>query len=562
MTDAIYYRGDDYLDFPELERRCRAMAAAHPDWVSVAEVGSSREGRPMILMTVGRGADRGDRTGFWLDGGTHAAEWTGVMSALFSLSRWVEGLAAGDPALTDWFSRHSAYVMPCVSPDGFQAMMEGAPFLRSTLRPPPEGLVREGFEPRDMDGDGRVRWMRWRHPAGAWVDDQADPEDDASPQVPRPRTLEDDPSEAYFLESEGRFLNWDGVRWTAAPRENGLDMNRNFPGHWKRFSMFGMDGGDYPLSEPESRAMVEAFRARPRIAAAVTNHTYTGCVLTQPYRQDSPLGDPDIRLMEALAKQAIVGTGYRCFRTCPDFMYDPKQSIVGVWADTLSTTFGVPGYTLELWNPTGHAGLTVEKPIDFFMRPEPEMLRKLLAAFAAEPEGWREWTTFEHPQLGAVEIGGLEYLRTVRNPPTAELAAECERGHTVADRVRRSVPEVEASLRVEALGDGLRSVTLTLENTGFLPTSALAIAESIGVAPTPSATLTCGEGAALVEGRPIRELTHLDGWGQLQISSANLIYAGLPERGHRAWVRWLVRGDGPVTVTWDAARGGGGEVTA
>ena len=47
--------------------------------------------------------------------------------------------------------------------------------------------------------------------------------------------------------------------------------------------MFGMDSGDYPLSEPESRATVEAFRARPRIAAAVTNHTYTGCILTHPY---------------------------------------------------------------------------------------------------------------------------------------------------------------------------------------------------------------------------------------------------------------------------------------
>ena len=304
MTDSIFYRGDDYLDFDALAQRCRAMAEAHPDWVELSEVGVSRRGRPMLLVTLGRGPDRMDRTGFWLDGGTHAAEWTGVMAALYTLSRWVEGLASGEPSLVDWFSRHSAYVMPCVSPDGFQAMMEGHPFLRSSLRPPPQGLVRQGFEARDMDGDGRVRWMRRRHPAGAWVGEQ----------LPRPRTLDDDPSAAYFLESEGQFLNWDGVRWTTAAREFGLDMNRNFPGSWKRFSMFGMDGGDYPLSEPESRAVVEAFRARPRISAALTNHTYTGCILTQPYRQDTPLGDPDIRLMESLAGQAIADTGYRCFR--------------------------------------------------------------------------------------------------------------------------------------------------------------------------------------------------------------------------------------------------------
>ena len=36
------------------------------------------------------------------------------------------------------------------------------------------------------------------------------------------------------------------------------------------------------------------------------------------------------------------------FKVVPDFTYDPKKVIVGVWSDTMSTTFGVPGYTLEL----------------------------------------------------------------------------------------------------------------------------------------------------------------------------------------------------------------------
>ena len=55
------------------------------------------------------------------------------------------------------------------------------------------------------------------------------------------------------------FVNWDGVEWKQAPREFGLDLNRNFPSHWAPFSMFGMDGGAYSLSEPESRALIDAF---------------------------------------------------------------------------------------------------------------------------------------------------------------------------------------------------------------------------------------------------------------------------------------------------------------
>ena len=115
--------------------------------------------------------------------------------------------------------------------------------------------------------------MRWKHRAGPWVID---------PEVPmwmRHRTLDDDPEEAYFFCTEGLFEHWDGVRWTNASLEFGLDLNRNFPGSWQPFSMFGMDGGAYPLSEPESRAVVDAVHARPNIAVALSNHTYTGGIM-------------------------------------------------------------------------------------------------------------------------------------------------------------------------------------------------------------------------------------------------------------------------------------------
>ena len=90
-------------------------------------------------------------------------------------------------------------------PDGFQAMCEGSPFIRSSLRPPQPGTVRSGLDPCDVDGDGIVRWMRWKHPAGSFVPD---------PDVPmfmRPRTLEDDPADAYFLCDEGEFIRVDDV---------------------------------------------------------------------------------------------------------------------------------------------------------------------------------------------------------------------------------------------------------------------------------------------------------------------------------------------------------------
>lgn len=262
------YAGGDYLDFDAVLAECRALADWLPDWVAHSTIGETARGRPIPLLTLGRQDGRTeDRPGFWLDAGTHAAEWTGVMAALYAAGRWCTDLAANDAAALDWFAQHTVYVVPCISPDGFEAMLDGAPFLRSTLRPPPVDAPHSGLVPRDMDGDGAVRWMRWRHPAGPYV---------ADPDVPlfmRPRRLEDDPREAWFVAEEGELVDWDGHRWTPAPREHGLDLNRNFPSHWAPFEMFGMDSGLYALDAPESRAIVDTFAARPRIAAAVSNHT-------------------------------------------------------------------------------------------------------------------------------------------------------------------------------------------------------------------------------------------------------------------------------------------------
>ena len=62
-------------------------------------------------------------------------------------------------------------------------------------------------------------------------------------------------------------------------------------------------------SEPESRAVLDAVAARPNIGSAVTNHTFTGCLLAPPGRKDSPLPASDVKRMQRLALDAVQGTG-------------------------------------------------------------------------------------------------------------------------------------------------------------------------------------------------------------------------------------------------------------
>jgi hypothetical protein len=377
----------------------------------------------------------------------------------------------------------------------------------------------------------------------------------------RKRCVDDDPADAFFFCDEGLFIAWDGTRWVDAPREFGLDLNRNFPGGWSPFRMFGMDGGGFPLSAPESRAVVDAVHTRSNIAVALTNHTYTGCLLTQPYRKPCPLPQSDIDLMERMADQAVEGTGYRVIKVHPDFVYDEDKPIIGVWADTLSTVFAIPGYTLELWNPYGFAGVELEKPALFFRKPDEKIIRAIIDKATTLPGVVSPWQPFDHPQLGPVEIGGFDYMRVVRNPPISLLAEECGRGHTVAERMLRTTPQLLVELHTE-VHDDITVLTASFENRGFLSTACLSHAEAIERVPPIAATLDVGDTAEIIEGECTQVLGHLDGWGSLQVGfGQHAIYPSLGARGTRTRARWVIKGAGEAKVQWTAPRAGSGVAT-
>ncbi|MEL6178982.1 MAG: hypothetical protein AAFS10_08505, partial [Myxococcota bacterium] len=275
---------------------------------------------------------------------------------------------------------------------------------------------------------------------------------------------------------------------------------------------------------------------------------------------DEAVRQEGARQPQPVRRDAVADTSYRVFRVHPDFTYDPKKPIVGVWADTLATVFGIPGFTLELWDPFGHVGETLDKPASFFRHPDPTLIRALIQGFSADPDAVSPWRPFNHPQLGPVELGGLDYLRTVRNPPESLLAIECERCLTICNRMRASLPRTEANVQLRRHSkEGLWEVEFMLENLGFLPTSGLARGEEVVSCPAVSVRLELGEGLTVVRGPLERELGHLDGWGNGRVGSArHALYANLPFRGHRASASWWLEGSGAVTFHWVAGRAGRG----
>ena len=536
----VPYSGDRYWDYTEILDWCTHIAQLNPEWITLKTLGHTKNNAPIILMIFGK--DPENTPTLWVDAGTHASEWTGVMATIFSMSSWYEELQTENGK--KWFSHNTIAVLPCISPDGYQHLRNGGHFVRSSLREAPKGVERIGLDPQDITGDGHVRWMRWKHPSGPYCADET------TPMGIRKRTLQDDPEEAFFLSTEGTFLEWDGTSWKQAPLKHGLDLNRNFPAQWSPFSMFGMDGGAYPLCENESRLATEALMNLPRTCAVLSNHTYTGAILTQPYHPDPVLNDGDIRMMYEFAEQSVHGTDYRVIRVHPDFAYDPKQRIIGVWADFVSTNLGIPAYTLELWNPFAWAGIDMKDPASFFGHPDPNVIETLMNK--ACQEEFCAWKIIEHPQLGAVEVGGFSYLTTIRNPPENLLGAECQKGLQVANNMRRALPSVHASFHIEPINNGLYSLSVILENHGFLSSVGTQRAWDLKLAPRPTLTITPSPLCEPAEQR----LEILEGWGT-HLYIQNPIYPNLGGRSPKEKCSWVVS-SGTYQVRWDAGRAGSG----
>ncbi|MEQ1894670.1 MAG: hypothetical protein ABL998_19180, partial [Planctomycetota bacterium] len=129
-------------------------------------------------------------------------------------------------------------------------------------------------------------------------------------------------------------------------------------------------------------------------------------------------------------------------------------------------------------------------------------------------EAWRftPWTAFEHPELGAVEIGGLAPF--ARLEPPAEESGEIATKHfdwfvTLGELV----PRVTLSeCTREKLGDGLWRVTAVLQNDAYLPLLTRSARRTETLRPAKVA-LVLPSAAKLVAGNPQELCSELPGTG-------------------------------------------------
>jgi murein tripeptide amidase MpaA len=260
-----YYKYDEMRDFLQAAER------EYPNLVSVSSIGKSYQGRDILLATL-TNRDTGldlEKPAYWIDANTHAGEVTGSAVALYTIGYYTENYGK-DSRVTQLLDEYVVYVLPRITVDGSEMYLTTPHYLRSSTRRYPYEEDREGLYPDDVDNDGIIRQMRIENPDGAWR------ASDKDPRIMRRREPDDVGGTYYHLISEGLINDWDGHEIKLAPPRHGLDLNRNYPYDWAPEGA-QRGAGDYPFSEPETRAEAEFWATHRNINGFLTYHTSQAC---------------------------------------------------------------------------------------------------------------------------------------------------------------------------------------------------------------------------------------------------------------------------------------------
>jgi murein tripeptide amidase MpaA len=540
-----------YLRHDEQTQFLRDLEAAYPDFARLASIGRSHQGRELWLMEL---TDR--RTGpaeakpaYYVDGNCHGEEVLGAQVALYTITTVLARHT--EPWIADLLATRALYIVPSINPDGAEYSLTtpyhhvgNGRYLPWTFDPP------TGLYPADVNDDGYILQMRFPDPAGEWKISTRDP------RIMIRREPGETGGDYYRILPEGYINGYDGGD-VVIPRPPHGNLNRQFPVFWApERGEYG--AGDYPLNEPEALAVARFILAHPNITGALAHHTHGGLILRpSSYRPDAELPPEDVWLFSELGAVGEKLTGYRLASIFEDFTKDKRYARNGGFGDWVYEQLGIPFLATELWDAERAAG--VRHPEHFPTGGKREADQAALLAWSDKTlggEGFIDWTPYDHPQLGQVEIGGWDEMFVIRNAPGAYVE---EIARSVAEftlRMAASSPLVRiVECAAEPLGARLFRVRAVVKNFGYLPTHLTQLGLESGDIAGVEATIT-PLGAELVMNAATQKLGHLDG-----MASRPATWSGWnPPWGVNARIaEWLVRADADrasVVVTAAAQKGG------
>ncbi len=523
VAPALHGQTAAYLDFDDLTSELRSLVNGSSA-ATMRTIGTSREGRDIWLIEIANtsGTLVTERPGLLVVGNLEGDHVVGSQLALET----IRYLLSSDEADLD---NQVFYVVPRLNPDGAEAMFAVVKHDRRRNALPydddNDGRVDED-PPDDLNGDGVITVMRVPDASGTYLQDPDDP------RLVKEADAAEGETGAYTIHWEGRDNDGDGFLNEDGP--GGVDLNRNFQHvypYWEAdagpymvsepesralmgFMIANRHIGaiityghsDNLVSPPDASGDL----ADPNIlglhaaADAANGDIFEQGVFgggggggfrfgggglpgavprlrgAQPGRDNDPQSGR--RPAETVNKQdlsyfEVVSDAYKEITGIEKVGYNRVAE--GAFFQWGYYQFGVPSFSTQGW-------ALPDPEVDEEDEEGQEPARSdrdqgsggggfeatlLQALEGAGIDAFVDWTPFDHPDLGPVEIGGFRPYATT-NPPAADLPGLGRAHGEFTVRVASMLPRVRfAGSEVTNHGGGVFTVSVTVENTGFFPTS-------------------------------------------------------------------------------------------
>ena len=444
----------DYLD---------SLAIARPKLCRLESLGQSRQGREIHLITVTdfETCTPEDRPGYLIHGNIHAGEVSGTHAALNTARQLML-----DHGRSDLLRRVVFYIIPRLNPDGAEHVVQTSGRIRS--RTDWSDMAPNTLYQHDVNGDGLILSMRIQDPTGGLA---VDPKD----RRLLIRRQADSKGPFYRVLPEGLIHDWDGTDRILS-EGRGFDWNRNWSYDWRpEPEQYG--AGDFPFSEPEMRHLAEFLHKRTNLFGVLGYHTGPSAVLRPP--STGALGDLDAgddRGMEDLAQLAASETG---FPVIPVVKYHGVRgrdiNLRGHFHNFGYHHLGLFVNEFEMGTLKDSAGIDTQTQFsaedELDQEAQARRLMKWWDRHGTRKALFSPWKPFDHPQLGAVEIGGLHFCQ-LANRTLPDLAKVCQGTHRFTVAHARKHPWVTVEeLTVDPVGGPVYRVRARVRNQGEYPTN-------------------------------------------------------------------------------------------
>lgn len=454
----------------------------------IAVIGTTPENNEVYALHVwprGRGVRQPT---LWVDANMHAGELVGTNVVLAQIELLADRLR---DAQRPTFETRNYIFVPRICPDGAERYFKDGLPSRSNARDRRSELelgphwVRSCLVPKEkrglpgvalLDNPNRIGVMRRENPAGLWATDAQ------FPKLLRRRDV-NDPGPFYDVFPEGTIAHFDGVTLPSARAtdRNEIDLNRNFPAQWKP-SRQGEKSGPFPMSEPESRAVVEHSARHPEIYFWLNYHTFGGVFIRPPETDpDIKLPRVDASIFEWLDRDLERIAHYPAVSGFAEFLYQPDVPLPGTLTDWAYYGLGAFAYVCELWDlpiRLGHRERPFIKRYTHWSTDDWQALYRFDLDYNNGLLFGHPWIPFEHPQLGRVEVSELPQVFGIANPPVALIEGVIRPQLALFEHLVKIAPQPLCRAFARPLpadsatsaAPRLFEMCIEIANTGFLPT--------------------------------------------------------------------------------------------